>query len=522
MCSSPTPDLFSSKEQTYSNMDVSDVSKDPQYHEKINSGFRARFARAFGSSGPDSRNKLRKKPSFQPSTESTPQSIKNASLKNSSRSSESYFEEEDEPPRTLEQAKKATAASNVDRDTGERRDITGMLHSLVEVRRRSYDSISDTSENALAERGPPSEVMILVLESSQIRSQIAAFASVADFASLAFSCKTLRSVLGSEPWQLLDDEANRQARIDFLVRMDRYLPDHLFCFPCATYHLRIHKGRERLRASTTPDFLLNCPNRFNVLCPPPRIRLTPRQKLPFSFVQLALRAHRYGPDFGIPCQSLECRWTDRGNDWSHQSRYVIYKDRLYLRVISSCWASPGLTLSEKRSLLFSREDYTPYFSVCGHWQNGELMRLCKCALNHIPVPPSREGFNPLYAKITRQHTPSAIINLCGECRPIRRCPQCPTEYMIEIKLAEDKSDLVKPFKHKISLTRWSDLGNGKTPLSREWAACCGETESDNFPIGRRAISTTFEAQFSDTVPAQRVLDLNPKNERKGEAGNDWY
>jgi hypothetical protein len=107
---------------------------------------------------------------------------------------------------------------------------------------------------------------------------------------------------------------------------------------------------------------------------------------------------------------------------------------------------------------------------------------------------------------------------------MRRCPECPTEYLIELKMAEDRSDPVNIFKQALVLTRWSDLGDGSSPWSLEWAACNGEAEYDSFKaIGRRAISGVFEAQFnSDTIPGQRVLSMNPNNEKRGEAGHNWY
>jgi len=107
---------------------------------------------------------------------------------------------------------------------------------------------------------------------------------------------------------------------------------------------------------------------------------------------------------------------------------------------------------------------------------------------------------------------------------MRRCPECPTEYLIELKLGEDKTDPVNRFKQVLVVTRWSDLGDGTTPLSREWAACNGEGEGyDSFQaIGKRAISGIFEAQSGVTMPYQRVLSLNPNREKQGEEGHKWY
>jgi len=194
-------------------------------------------------------------------------------------------------------------------------------------------------------------------------------------------------------------------------------------------------------------------------------------------------------------------------------------------VVSTCFALPGLPPAGERHLLYSREDFVPYFSVCAHWKDGELMPLVKCALRHIPKPISGSGLRRVGDEVKyRLHRPNPIITLCSECRPMRRCPECPTEYLIELKMAEDRTDPVNIFKQALVLTRWSDLGDGSSPWSPEWAACNGEAEYDSFKaIGRRAISGVFEAQFnSDTIPGQRVLSMNPNNEKRGEAGHNWY
>ena len=108
---------------------------------------------------------------------------------------------------------------------------------------------------------------------------------------------------------------------------------------------------------------------------------------------------------------------------------------------------------------------------------------------------------------------------------MRRCPDCPTEYLIELKLEEDKADPdpVRRFKQCMVVTRWSDLGDGSNPAEGEWAACNGEVEYESFEhMGRRAISGVFESQNGVTIPGQRILSVNPKGERKGEEGHNWY
>lgn len=415
----------------------------------------------------------------------------------------------------------------VDEQTGERIDHTALLHGLAHV------GSFDTMHEAYGVDNPdrlPGEAVISSL-SSTIWKLIADNLSLGDAASLAFSSKTLLNRIGRDPWHALNLEENHREKIEFLVYMDRYLPSHLLCFPCAIYHVRLIPGEERLKATHIINHLFECPNFLTQVAP--RTRLTVGHTLPFSFVQLVMRANLYSPSHGIPVETICKRWRDpqlgaQGTGtWSHQSRYYIDKGHLLMRIISQCFPEPDLPISAQRNLLYSREDYFPYFSVCDHWRDGDLMDVCKCALNHIPKRREaisaqlKTGPNAIFSLASQR---SQMSSQCSVCQPMRRCPRCPTEYLVELKFAEDKNDTVNRFKQAMTVTRWSDLGNGTSPLSPEWAAINGQFDGyDSFDtVKGRAISGTFESQFGVTLPGQRILSLNPRNEMKGEDGHNWY
>lgn len=409
----------------------------------------------------------------------------------------------------------------IDSQLGERRDDTALLHGLTHS--ESFEYIR-TDQLLPPELRTPGERMIASLP-SRIWEMILDYLTVTDAASVAFSSKTLRRLVGTDAWEALKRPEHHQAKVDFLLHMDSYLPNHLLCFPCAVYHLRTQRGEERLKPYQVLNPIFNCPLAFTKL-QPPSTRLTPRRILPFPFLQLALRAHHYTPAHGIKLESLSRRWKEE--TWSHSTRYTVHDNHLLLRVTSTCFATHSLPPSALRLLLYSREDYTPYFSVCAHWRNGLLMDLCKCALGHIPVPPHEGGLKGIGIKVHDRmkgtaFDPNAIVTLCSKCRYMRRCPQCPTEYLIEIRLAEDKVE--RSFKQAIVVTRWSDLGTEKKPWEAEWAACNGLFDGyDSIAaIGKRAISGVFEADFTDEhIPGQRILSLNPKGEIRGEDDNGWY
>jgi hypothetical protein len=401
----------------------------------------------------------------------------------------------------------------IDKDTGERKDITDMLHAFSYA--ESAEHSDESVEPDAFEYDPfrPDGARLLSRLPIDIWALIADHLSPLDIAHLTMTSRTAYHLTIRILNPLLRDPVNRTHRQNFLLAMSPTLPNHLFCFPCATWHLRTHPGFESLKPSTVLNPVFHCPNSTNNLYPAPRLRLTEGRTLPFTFVQLAKRHWAYGSTYGIPVASLARRWKDTDSPWRHETKYHIHNNgHVLVRIKSSVFVDPGMTPAGKRLLLFSRGDYTPYFSVCAHWRSGILTSVPKCALDHIPVPKD----NALAQ--TRQRKVPGPVSLCSTCRPIRRCPDCPTEYLVEIKLVEDRS--VKShgpdrFKLALEVSRWSDLGIGESPEDKEWAAVTGggdgeQEKYDSFKeIGGRGVSGVFESAFSDALPGQRVESMRP-------------
>jgi hypothetical protein len=414
--------------------------------------------------------------------------------------------------------------ANVDSQLGERRDYTTIIHSIGCLEMDDTTGPADIHDPYRK----PGEGDIAKLSSS-LWAHIAWYLDPASAASLTISSITLYRRLG--PWYLraLEAPQNRQFKLQFLSGMDPSLPHHLLCFQCDRYHRRTQEGVERIRPAHVLNPLFNCPEATNMLNPQARTRITHGRTLPFTFVQLVLRAHRYGPRYGIAVEDMGRRW--QRDNWSHASRFFVHEGRLLMRVTSQTFAAPALPPASMRMLLFSREDYWPYFSACAHWRDGELMAVCKCALGHIPEPRDNGGLQAIQHKVQdrlagERFDPNSLTILCGFCRPMRRCPECPSEYLTEVKLCEDKSDPRRlVFKQAIVVTRWTDLGDGSTPDCLEWGAINGKrNDYDSFKhYAKRGIASVFEAAFTaDTLPGQRVLSLNPQKKKLGEEGNSWY
>lgn len=420
------------------------------------------------------------------------------------------------------------------------RDHTEMLHGLAH--HGSFDSLVDRSHAHLLDRDEKelSEAELMQIRRLNDKHQrmlkslpfsvwklIINFLNPTDVAHLVLASKTFFSMLGKQPLHDLILPENRHHRIRFLNHLDRHFPNHLLCFPCGAYHLRVSPGTETLKAEYIHYPLYICPQVFSSYLP--RMRLTHGRELPYSFIQLATRHATHSQTHGIHHSALDRRWRDAQSGWSHQSRYMIHDSRLLLRLRSQIFAPPNLTTTGERHLLYERENYVPYFSVCAHWRDGDLMKIVKCALSHVPAPAESyvQQLKKSPALSRSLARPGYIVRMCDECRPARRCPECPTEYLVEITMTEDKSDPMNRFKHTLVVTRWSDLGDGSSPTSSpEYCAVNGiknDRGYDSFSsVGRRAVAGIFESKMSGAIPGQRMISLNPKNKKLGEDGTGWY
>ncbi|CAK4032825.1 hypothetical protein AC578_10685 [Lecanosticta acicola] len=369
----------------------------------------------------------------------------------------------------------------------------------------------------------------------ELWKRIASFLDPVDAANLALSKKTLYRKLGMVPFDALNEPENQHLKIKFLLSFDRQMPDHLLCFPCAKYHRRLQPGKEVMKMIeyvTYPVF--NCPRvRATVL---PRMRVTYGRTLIYPFVQLALRHAEYGAAYGVDHSTLARKWKCKDTGWTHRTRFMVHDGRLLMRVVSQVYTPPATNLTEtaERHILYDREEHTPFFSVCAHWRDGDLTKICKCMMSHVPAPP-----DPYHKQMQRSFklsraaaNPDFIVRGCDECRPARRCPECPTEYLVEVQMVEDTTDKVTPFKHALVVTRWTDLGDGSSPYtSPEWTAINGRSNAaaegggsyNSFTnIGRRAIGGIFESNINGEIPGQRLISLNPSNKKLGEEGHGWY
>lgn len=198
--------------------------------------------------------------------------------------------------------------------------------------------------------------------------------------------------------------------------------------------------------------------------------------------QMIIRAHRYGPAYGIPLSTL-CRqsmpsWSQKR--WIGKSEAVIFQNRLLLKV--------ELVRPQKhvqsRVYPWEPKDWEFGLPHCTHsaspsddsssdwstWPNSPRT-----------IHTEREGSNALSRKVQaiseRASTPIDTVTVVwpGEIAYVTRpvcerysCPDCPTEWKID--LVEKRGQTY------VRVTRYTDLGNGINPrTSPEWQALVGDT-----------------------------------------------
>lgn len=320
---------------------------------------------------------------------------------------------------------------------------------------------------------------------SEIWEMVANHLAPSTAAALTMTGRRMYRYLGNQYLDALNAEENREEKASFLHHFEDKLPQHILCWQCGVYHHRQDASSERL-------------GQYESACPRYRAdaqsMLSRDRLIPWDLVHLATRAARHTPAHGIPTSALTKKWTSESG-WKHTTRALLVDTHLVLRASSLSWVEAYMSASELRVVVDER--YHERFSHCKHISNS-LDKYAKCAVSHI-----RPGY-----QVTAQ---------CAACRPLRRCNQCPSEYLIEIKLVEDRqgprSPLLPAFRHALSVTRWSDLGAGTSPhASLEWRAARSplfETwaaqKVDFWSL--RTVRSRFEAKDGNRVPEVPAQDL---------------
>lgn len=304
----------------------------------------------------------------------------------------------------------------------------------------------------------PSELIHMVIESLPL----------IDIACLALCNHSLERFLKPAVQRLSNDS---HLRMEFLTRLSRDVPEYYICFMCA----RLHPWRKI--ESPSPTFkLFDC------------TKSLPREKwylrwpmfrgvypygtfydIHFVHLQLAMRRYYYGPEFGIPAESLfyteVATWPlgDNGRVSTASKSKPISPELHHMTSLKSVEArisisapGPGLCLRTQEMAVARREDISKMFKSSG----SDFMCVCR----HIGVFPSALSMLDLRTTGLRDLITSLIAQYSGNGsgKPInwQRCQSCNTSWKLEIRDLGNDICLVS--------TRWVDLGPGLTPEDARW------------------------------------------------------
>ncbi len=359
--------------------------------------------------------------------------------------------------------------------TGQKRD-KNRLHLRSSTR---HDSNSDTAACSQFESPRLASDLISTLP-PELWHIIARFLPLASRAAMALSSRQWLSIFGAQPWSMLKLPGNRHQRLAFLRLIDSELPDHLLCHKCAIYHTRPAAYDAWKLKSHRAGYAM----------------LAGGVLLPFHIVQLAIRAKRLGPRFGITLDKLQtmawgyCAPLDMPptsttwgcNGWWHSWSYAIVDGKFLVRFDSAMYVDVDTSMDSFDSRKGGGLRAERTISKCKHLRGG-LDEVCKCAVSHI-----ESGFQPTFP--------------CDKCRPMRNCYKCATEYLVRVELSGDATH------HILTVSRWSDLGDGLDPMSKEWDRASSYIHWGADFGAPATVRSRFESSFGRHVPHEEFTPLS--------------
>ncbi len=312
----------------------------------------------------------------------------------------------------------------------------------------------------------------------ELWQMIASYLPLSSAASLILTCRSALALIGTQCWVDLNLRSQSLERMRFLEFLDKSLPRYFLCQQCHIFHRRWRRECLNDGASGVYFFLrweCDLPTRFTLLAPY-------GADVTWSAIQLVMRAHRYGPQYGISIRSLHANY-HAGMGWSRHSIPRIVDGRLLIRVRALYWIPRPLPPRDEVTCPWpqSTTGITCQHSSRGGW----LFKLCLAAVTDLSSSTADEF----------EHDSELL-----------HCLFCPTEYMVQIRQARHFREMAWPFpqifrrRYVLSITRWIDIGDGRSILSKEWTALATRNiwrRLERFDYsGMQGIRSRFEAEKS--------------------------
>lgn len=251
-------------------------------------------------------------------------------------------------------------------------------------------------------------------------------------------------------------------RIDLLSRLSRDLPQYYLCYACLRLHIwnKIELPRPGF---DVPDCCKSLPVRNWYLRRPIHLISYPcysDYEFHFVHLHLAMRRFYYGPQFGIPVESLLYREVvaytfapklavslgfpppSLSNE-EYQRNYITALMSVDARI---CTTPPSLCLRMQQLAVVRKQNIARFFP------NPEKTLVRVCMHSNISELPYT-----VHSLIERYSSDEAVTKLADQ----GRCGKCNTAYKMEIRdLGQKDACFV--------FTVWMDLGPGLTPDDYRW------------------------------------------------------
>lgn len=311
---------------------------------------------------------------------------------------------------------------------------------------------------------------------------IAAHLPLASAASLAFSCRFMRYILGQGYWLDLREPGRKAEKLEFLRLLDFSLPLHVICVDCAVYHRRYRFGR----AETVqyPAFEWHGPY---CLTNKATVRFSPHVRIAWWQVQLAMRAHRLSPRHGTKLKALSL---DHGapSEWKQTTtRAAVVDGHLLIRVRTILPIREGPSFMQKLE-----KELVHRVPSCVHYPTPSwLSRVCLRAVRQIPRDKKQRA----------HHAPYASCHQCSDCLCV---------YSVELQLGGRYPDSVgvswvNKRRHLLVVSLWADFGAWESTASREWQALTGQKNMPSSSGCSESVQTQFENAAGSPIPRAYYL-----------------
>jgi hypothetical protein len=231
--------------------------------------------------------------------------------------------------------------------------------------------------------------------------------------------------------RMTDAQRERQ---NFLLLLQKQLPDEIFCFYCQIIHSpdkteadKIGKVGDFGKTGKSALLLRPC-SKAN------RAYNAHYTGLVFSQVQLAMKRHRQGLD---PSEQLK--------KLSRISHAEFKGDHTYLLTTNIRIISGKLWLRAQHWIMLPKTKLNwptlrQRIPVCCHWTEDDLYY---------------GQIDPIACRVSHK-----LKFACEDCAGMHSCDKCATEIQINAKKLEGR--------HAVVVTVWKNLGEGETPFDPNW------------------------------------------------------